>query len=374
MYPARPSTLPSHILMTADAVGGVLHYAFDLANGLVGHGVRTTLALLGPAPNEAQRQAAAKVPGLRLVETGLPLDWLAEDPGAAETAARGISELARRQGADLVHLNTPSLAIDSYDQPVVSVVHSCLASWWAAVRTGPLPEDFRWRTETMARGIAASDALICPSGALAGEIERIYGRRPRVVHNGRIAAGLPQPGARPDLAVTAGRLWDEGKDIATLDAAAGLTELPVVAAGPSEGPNGARVALRRLQGLGSIGPSEVRSLLARQPIFVTTALYEPFGLAVLEAAQAGCALVLSDIATFRELWDGAAIFVPVRDAEGFGRALSDLAGAPDRRTALGAAARKRAQRYTAEAMAARMLEIYAGSAACVQRPRKGAAA
>ena len=40
-----------------------------------------------------------------------------------------------------------------------------------------------------------------------------------------------------------------------------------------------------------------------------TALYEPFGLAVLEAAQAGCALVLSDIPTFRELWDGAALFV-----------------------------------------------------------------
>ena len=53
--------------------------------------------------------------------------------------------------------------------------------------------------------------------------------------------------------------------------------------------------------------------LARQPIFVSTALYEPFGLAVLEAAQAGCALVLSDIPTFRELWDGAARFVPARD-------------------------------------------------------------
>ena len=50
-------------------------------------------------------------------------------------------------------------------------------------------------------------------------------------------------------------------------------------------------------------------MMARTAVFVSPALYEPFGLAVLEAAQAGCALVLSDIPTFRELWDGVALFV-----------------------------------------------------------------
>ena len=45
------------------------------------------------------------------------------------------------------------------------------------------------------------------------------------------------------------------------------------------------------------------------------ARYEPFGLAVLEAAQAGMRLVLSDIPSFRELWDGAATFVASRRAD-----------------------------------------------------------
>ena len=314
------------------------------------------------------------MPDLRLVETGLPLDWLAEDSGAADFAAQGISELARRHKADLVHLNTPSLAVANYAQPVVSVVHSCLASWWAAVRNGPLPEDFRWRTQVMARGIIASEALVCPSGALAREVERIYGRRPSVVHNGRAAAEAPGCDARAHLAVTAGRLWDEGKDIATLDAAAGLTELPILAVGPTTGPNGSWIELRRLQGIDERAAPEVRSLLASKPIFVTSALYEPFGLAVLEAAQAGCALVLSDIPTFRELWDEAAVFVPVRDAEGFGQALSQLAAAPERRALLGAAARERSQRYTIEAMAAQMLQIYAAAIARQPRAREGAAA
>jgi glycogen synthase len=374
MHPTRQVPRPLQILMTADAVGGVLHYALDLAAGLADHGVKTTLALLGPAPNEAQRHAAAKIPNLRLVETGLPLDWLAEDSVAAASAAQGISELARRPDADLVHLNTPSLAIGSYEQPTVSVVHSCLASWWAAVRNGPPPEDFRWRTEVMARGMTASEMLVCPSGALAGTIERIYGCRPRVVHNGRTAAQAPGCDAQAHLAVTAGRLWDEGKDIATLDAAAGLTELPILAVGPTTGPNRSAIELRQLQGLGELAATEVRSLLASKPIFVTSALYEPFGLAVLEAAQAGCALVLSDIPTFRELWDGAAVFVPVRDAEGFGQALSQLAAAPERRAILGTAARERSQRYTVEAMAGQMLQIYAATFAGRPRAREGAAA
>jgi glycosyltransferase involved in cell wall biosynthesis len=365
---------PLHVLMTADAVGGVLQYALDLAGGLSARGVRTTLAMLGPPPDEAQRRAASGVPGLQLVETSLPLDWLARDVGTAGQAALAVSELARRHGVDLVHLNTPSLACVRYGVPVVSVLHSCLASWWANVKRGPLPDDFRWRTELMARGIACTDALVCPSAALGDEIERIYGRRPLVVHNGRapVAPSVPEPPAV--FAFTAGRLWDDGKDIATLDAAAQRIDLPVFAAGPTEGPNGTRIELSRLRSLGPIGSSEVRSLLARQPIFVTSALYEPFGLAVLEAAQAGCALVLSDIPTFRELWDGAAIFVPPRDADDFAESLSRLVKDPGRRATLAAAAQERSARYTVEAMAMRMLNVYAAVAAPARLSNEGAAA
>lgn len=258
--------------------------------------------------------------------------------------------------------------------PIVSVLHSCLASWWAAVRGGPLPQDFRWRTKLMAHGIACTDTLVCPSAAFADQIERIYGRRPLVVHNGRVAAAPPMPEAPSLFAFTAGRLWDDGKDVATLEAAARRLDLPVLAAGPTEGPNDARIELSRLQALGPISPSEVRSFLARQPIFVTSALYEPFGLAVLEAAQAGCALVLSDIPTFRELWDGAAVFVLPRDREGFAEALSRLAKDPARRTALENAAKERSARYTVAAMAARMIEIYAAIGTPHRLSDRGAAA
>ena len=108
--------------------------------------------------------------------------------------------------------------------------------------------------------------------------------------------------------LTAGRLWDEGKNVAALDRAAEHLPFKICAAGPLTGPNGASVEFDRLDWLGILDAAGLQDMMARTAVFVSPALYEPFGLAVLEAAQAGCALVLSDIPTFRELWDGAALF------------------------------------------------------------------
>jgi len=102
----------------------------------------------------------------------------------------------------------------------------------------------------------------------------------------------------------------------------------------------------------------VADLLACAAVFVSAARYEPFGLAVLEAAQAGCALVLSDIPTFRELWDGAARFVAPQDEAAIAAAITAVLDDPAERGGLEAAARERARRYTLEAMAEGMLAVY----------------
>jgi glycosyltransferase involved in cell wall biosynthesis len=350
---------PLRLLMTTDAVGGVWTYALALAGALAPLGVKTALAVLGPGPGLAETAEASAIPNLELVETGLPLDWTAREAQEVREAGAALAELARRHEADLIQLNSPALAAGTrFPAPVAGVCHSCVATWWAAVRGGAMPEDFRWRTEANRQGLVACHALVAPSAAFADATARAYELpRPLTVHNGRRPAPFVST-ARLRQVFTAGRLWDEGKNIAALDAAAALIDAPLRAAGPLEGPNGARVALTTAEALGPLPSAQVRGCLAQAPIFASTARYEPFGLAVLEAAQAGCALVLSDIPTFRELWHGAAVFVPADDPSAIASVLQALLDAPDRTAALGAAARTRAGHYTLDVMAERMLGVY----------------
>ena len=350
---------PIRILMTVDAVGGIWQYASDLTAALLPLGIQPVLALLGPAPSVGQRADLAEE--LTLIETGLDLDWLASDAVAVEDAGAAIAALADGQQVDLVHLNQPALAAAApFKAPVVSMIHSCFATWWDAVYGGREPAAFAWQTDLVSRGLRRSAAIAAPSRAFAEAVQRRYElpAAPHVVPNGRKALTLVQD--RVDESVfTAGRLWDHGKNVGTLDRVAARLRHPFTAAGSVEGPNGEHVRLRHLELLGALDEAGMARCLAARPIFVSAARYEPFGLAVLEAASAGCALVLADIPTFRENWDGVATFVGPSDEDGFVAAIEALLQDPDLREGRGLAAKGRAAAYTPARMAAGMGAIYA---------------
>ena len=349
----------THVAMTVDAVGGVWTYALDLARGLGRAGVGTTLVVCGPPPSEAQRRAAEAVPGVGLVETDAPLDWTARDADGLVQAARAVAAVVRERKADLVHLNSPALAaFAEFDAPVLGVCHSCLATWWRAVKGGPPPADVDWRIEATAAGYAACRALVAPTRAFAGATAEIYRlAMPHVIANGRAPVRVVRT-LRDPFVLAAGRLWDEGKDIRTLDDAARDIEAPVVALGPLHGPDRKGVRFDRLRTPGALDPLGVATEMADAAVFVSTARYEPFGLAVLEAAQAGLPLVLSDIPTFRELWTGAAQFVTPGDAAGFAAAVNRLLASPEAGRQAGVAARRQAHRYDVAAMTERYLALY----------------
>ncbi|KAA0123419.1 glycosyltransferase [Methylobacterium sp. P1-11] len=357
-----PSRTPApHVLMSADAVGGVWQYSLDLAAGLIRQGLAVTVAVLGPAPSEARIAAAQADTGACIRVTGLPLDWTAETPGAVLDAAAALARLAREIGADLVHLHSPAMALADFSVPVAAVCHSCVATWWDAVETGPLPADLAWRHDLTARGCRAADALLAPTRAHALATARVCGlaQPPVVVRNGRAPRSVPQRAAVP-VAFTAGRLWDRAKNATALDRLAGRLSVPLRAAGSVGGPNGARVETRHLQLLGRLDDAGIAAELAGRPVFVSLARYEPFGLAALEAAASGCALVLSDRPGFRELWDGAAAFVGADDDAAAAKAVQALLDDPARREAAGAAAADRAARYGVEAMTEGVLGVLHG--------------
>ncbi len=365
--------VPSHVLMTVDAVGGVWTYALDLAHELAARGIRVTLAVLGPAPSPEQMRAAQRVDGVSVRETGLTLDWMEDDPEQLTASGKAVSALAQALGVDLVHLNSPALAAGmSFSTPVVGACHSCLATWWDAVRGGALPPSFAWRTERLRNGYAACDRLIAPSRAFGDATARRYGVVPQIVHNGRDTMTTAAAPKKP-VALTSGRLWDDGKNFRTLDRAAARMRRKVRTAGSLRGPNGEHVACENAASLGHLSSEALASELAEAAVFVSPALYEPFGLGVLEAAQAGCALVLSDIPTFRELWAEAAIFVSPLDHSGLAAALDELLDDPERCAQLGALARDGAARFTRQAMAGNTLEVYRAAMAQPMARKRAAA-
>src|SRR6185312_12535483 len=275
--PRRRAGLVSalRILVTADAVGGVWTYATDLAAGVAE--AEVIIAVFGPAPRPVQRRQGA---GLDVVETGLPLDWMARTPREVLAAAARLQRLVAELRPDVVHLNSPALAAAGpLGAPTLGVCHSCVATWWAAVKGGPMPADFRWRTELLRTGLANCDVVVAPSHSFAAALAATYRvPTPVVIHNGR-ARPAPVEVDREPIVLTVGRLWDEGKNVATLDAAAAACAAPLYAAGPLESPDGAsRARLAHARPLGARSADSVAAWMARASIFASAALYEPFGL------------------------------------------------------------------------------------------------
>jgi glycosyltransferase involved in cell wall biosynthesis len=347
---------PRRVLMTLDAVGGVWRYAIDLARALQKEDVACLLLGLGPRPNAAHRR---EVRGLAIEWLDQPLDWLARDAGEVATAAASIAIWAQHFDADLIHLNCPYQAVGlPQDRAIVVASHSCLATWWRAVRRGDIPEEWSWQTKLTAEGLSLAHAVIVPTRAHGEALSRAYA----LVATPHVVPNATQPASRStskiEQVLAAGRWWDDGKNAGALDAVAGLIPHPLLAAGPICGPNGERKRFGHAIGVGSRSMAEMRRLMGRSAIFLSPSLYEPFGLAVLEAAAHGCALVLSDIATFRENWADAALFADPCDPRAFAAAIEDLMSNTARRIEMARRAHEQAATFTFARQAEGILAAY----------------
>ena len=355
---------PGVVLMTTDTLGGVWSYAVDLAGGLAQAGTRIILASMGPAPSEAQRSDAAAVPGLILEESTFGLEWMADADDEVRRAGDWLLDLERRYVPDVVHLNGYAHATLPWHAPCIVVAHSCVPSWWLAVHGEQPTGSWHRHVDMVARGLAAADLVIAPTAAHLRAIETIYGSCPgaRAIHNG-IDPALLRSGPKREVIFSAGRVWDAAKNVRALDEVAASLPWPVVVAGDWRQPDGGGEPPSQLLCLSVLERAQVRDWLAETSIYASPAYYEPFGLGVLEAALSDCALVLGDIATLRELWSDAALFVPPHDHDALLTCLTNLIERPSLRAHLGRTARARGLRYSLERMTQGYLDAYAAAVA-----------
>jgi glycogen synthase len=345
--------------MTTDTVGGVWTYAMELCRGLGACGVDVMLATMGPPVRPNQRAEVSSLANVTLRESTFSLEWM-DDPWAdVERAGDWLLECEAEFAPDVIHLNGYSHAALTWQAPAMVVAHSCVLSWWNAVRNADAPATWRRYEEAVRAGLNAADLVIAPTRWMSEAINFHYGplRDVRVISNGRDPSQFA-PAEKKPFVLSVGRVWDEAKNVRALASIAPDLPWPVCVAGDSRSPTGEGGEFENVDLLGYLGAEETARWYARAAIYALPARYEPFGLSVLEAALSGCALVLSDIPSLRELWDGVASFASADDAAEFRTAILKLIENPARRAALAKRARLRAAEFTEQRQTRAYLGAY----------------
>jgi glycogen synthase len=291
-----------------------------------------------------------------------------DDPwDEVEAAGEWLLGLEEYFTPDLIHLNGYAHGSLPWRAPKIVVGHSCVLSWWKAVKGQPAPPELGRYQKAVQKGLRSADLVLAPSGAMLNSLLEHYGLLPetRVIANGRALEKF-QPGQKENFILSAGRLWDEAKNVRAVCACSSKLPWPVFVAGETEHPKaggssgslGETANFGGVRCLGRLSENQMAEWLARASIYAMPARYEPFGLSILEAALSGCALVLGDIPSLRENWDGAALFVDPAEAAEIEHAIKSLATRCLRRSSLAEIARERALDFDIDVATLRYLEAY----------------
>jgi glycogen synthase len=351
--------IPQRVLMTADTLGGVWVYALELIRAFEEHNVDVVLATMGAPLSKDQRTDLAHLHRVELLESNYKLEWTDDPWSDVEAAGEWLLGLESRFHPDIIHLNGYVHGNLGWQAPVVSVGHSCVLSWWHKVKGEHAPAEWETYRCLVRRGLRAAQHVIAPSGAMLNCLLDFYGPLPsvQVIPNGR-RVDLFTPGRKEAIVLSAGRLWDEAKNVRAVCACSLQKPWEMCIAGGTNHPNGTRECLENVRHVGKLQQTDLADFFSRASIFAHPAKYEPFGLCVLEAALSQCALVLGDIPSLRENWSGAAVFVEPTDRQALQQALNELTQDASRRARLGRLARERALQFDIRITARRYLDAY----------------
>ena len=361
--PAQPGQAPASedavkVLITSDAAGGVGVHAGVLARALQARGHEVTVVVFG-AKCASQTHSTSGFTPLTWIDAPFGLEWQSQRESAAlasetEAGQRFLTAVLHERSIELLHSNQFAWA-GCGGLPALLAVHSDVVSWWRAVHhTAPPDNPFqRWYRGLALEALRRAAMVVAPTRAALADLRLSFNFEGGcVIPNGTDTPEMAG-GARQG-AISVGRLWDEGKQAHLLWDCD--LPLPTIVAGD----DGGRPLPRHphLQTVGVLSPLEIRRLFSRSLLYVATSRYEPFGLAPLEAARAGCCLLLNDLPSFREIWHRSAYYFRRDDPADLQRQLCRLAADPALTAAGAAAAGLRARAYSAPVMAMAYETLY----------------
>ena len=333
-----------------DEPGGVQAHVLDLAEHCIvaGHEV----SVLGPCGS------ATQVPDF-VVRGGssIPIPYngsvarIAVGPHVFRTVKRFIAD----GDFDVLHVHEPNspsysmAALRVAEGPIVATYHASsqrsralklmsvvLRPWLEKIRGGIAVSEMarRWQVEQL-----GGDSVLIPNG----------------VDTARFAAARRAQGGTPEIAFL-GRLDESRKGLDVLLGA--LDDLEheftcTVIGGGTPRPH------PRVNYVGKVSDEDKATILGRADIYVAPNLGgESFGIVLVEAMAAGCAVVASDLEAFHAVAEGAARFFHRGDSATLARELDRLLANPSERQELAERGIERAQRYDWDSVAKDVLRVY----------------
>jgi glycosyltransferase involved in cell wall biosynthesis len=303
--------------MTTDTVGGVWQYSIELCRSLAKHDVHFFLVTAGGPLQSSQKEDVDSLENVTLYESDYLLEWMPDAWESIDNSNAFLLKLEQESKPDIVHLNSFSYGSLNWKAPTVVVAHSDVFSWWQAVKGETPSAEWNEYFERVSDGLNNADYFVAPSNAMMKAVKDIYHTTTpgEVIYNGRNSTDFT-PAQKQLYIFSMGRLWDEAKNIQLLLKAAPFIPFPIRLAGDNnfasdrcttEGDN--------ILYLGKLSSKQVAEQLSAASLYVLPAKYEPFGLSILEAALSGCALVLGDIDSLREIWGDSAVYVDTNDEQ-----------------------------------------------------------
>lgn len=363
------------VLITTDTVGGVWTFTQELAGQMLSRGWSIHLVSLGRTPSQVQRRwfeetAYQWIGRFSWAALDVPLEWMEDNDRAWSRAAPSLIRMAQEFGAELLHSNQFCFGALPIGIPRIVTAHSDVLSWARACRQAPLENSpwLRRYLQLVRDGLSQAHALVAPTNWMADSLVHDYSLavRPMVIPNGRTLSQVPHGLPRKLQAITAGRLWDEAKNVAMLVHL--KSPVPLLLAGEFDrAPGGGKVALNGVTFLGSLASEELLRFFRETAMYICTSRYEPFGLAPLEAALCGCAVLVNDIPSLREVWQNGALYF--HDADSLAATLNRLCEAPDELAAAQRQSLERARIFSANTMATAYENLFQHCTAHVEDAR-----
>ena len=351
------------ILMTTDTVGGVWTFARELVSHLLPGGHTIALVSFGRQPSPEQLAWASQMEAdyfgtFSYTPSSAPLEWMEDNEYAYEEGASLLHGIAQDFEPDILHSNQFCFGSMPLGVPIVITAHSDVLSWAEACRRHEL-ERSPWlaRYNTLVQdGLDAADFVTTPTQWMLAALQRNFyvPGETRVIHNGRTVSPATSKLQRELRAISVGRLWDEAKGLTTLLQIE--SPIPVAIAGEDKFESAVAPAQSGLQSLGHLSEANLLDAFRASSIYIATSVYEPFGLAPLEAALCGCAIIARDLPSFHEVWGDAILYF--NDNATLERSLRYFADDPVLLRSCQLSAMSRASSFPAHRMAQQYLFLY----------------